>query len=87
LTVRVTLSGQKWSKRFQTVQTQKVTNGERLARWMSETLVISRSRLRGIIQRLNDKNITFNEEKHLMRGKKSDLGVFSLVKPMGEKRH
>jgi hypothetical protein len=43
LTVRVTLNGQKWSKRFETVQTQKVPNGEWLARWMSETLAKSRS--------------------------------------------
>ena len=44
LTVRVTLNGQKWSKRFETVQTQKVPNGEWLARWTSETLAKSRSR-------------------------------------------
>jgi hypothetical protein len=44
LTIRVTLNGQKWSNRFETVQMQKVPNGEWLGRWMSETLAKSRSR-------------------------------------------
>jgi hypothetical protein len=71
LTVRVTLNGQKWSKRFETVQTQKVPNGERLARWMPETLAASRQRHN---LKIKCKIITHNEENHLMRGKNPDLG-------------